>query len=228
MQFFDIKTLNIDRSETLRYLRLPAHLPESELPTEIQQQLARAEQAILQSAKPRFVYREFDITHTADGVQLNGTTLTLTGRNIRELLATCSSCIALAATLGMECDEIIRQSQPLDMSYAIMLDAMASAAVENLCNQVQTALAADFADRSLFLTPRYSAGYGDLPLTLQKPLCTVLDTTRRIGLTVSGSGILLPRKSVTAIIGLTATPPPEHSLHNCAICNMRDHCPYKK
>lgn len=221
-------SLHIDRAEVLRYLRLPTHLSEHDLPTDIIEQLDRAEQYVLQAASPRFIHREFAVTHTEDGVRLNGTALTLTGRDIADLLGNSSSCILLAATLGKECDELIRRTEAHDMSMAVMLDAMASAAVENLCDQVQRTLAENFAESALFLTRRYSPGYGDLPLSLQKPLCAVLDTTRRIGLTVSGSGILLPRKSVTAVIGLTDTPPSEHSTHDCANCTMSSHCPYKK
>lgn len=223
-----INDITIDRAEALRYLRLPQHLSEQDLPDSVRVHLDRAEAAVLQTASLRFVWREFSITHTKEGVRLNGTGLTLVGKDIAALLTDSASCIVLAATLGLSCDELIRQAEPVDMAYALMLDAFAGAAVENLCDQVQTALANRFAEKNLFLTRRYSPGYGDLPISLQKPLCAALDTTRRIGLTVSGSGILIPRKSVTAIIGLSTTPPPEHKTHDCANCNMSDHCPYKK
>lgn len=223
-----IDKLTVNRAEALRYLRLPTHLSEQELPDNIRANLDRAENAVLQAAQPRFTWREFVIDRTEEGVRLNTTALTLVGEDISSLLANCSSCIVLAATLGLSCDDLIRRTEPVDMAYALMLDAFAGAAVENLCDQVQTALAERFAKKNLFLTRRYSPGYGDLPITTQKPLCAALDTARRIGLTVSASGILIPRKSVTAIIGLSATPPPEHATHDCANCNMRDHCPYRK
>lgn len=223
-----IDHLTIDRAEALRYLRLPTHLSEQDLPPTVTEQLDRAEQAVLKAAQPRFVWREFPLRHSDSAVILTGTSLTLSGRDIAELLADCHSCIVLAATIGIGCDELIRRHEPIDMGLALMLDAFAGAAVENLCDQVQTALAERFASRNLFLTRRFSPGYGDLPITTQKPLCAALDTARRIGLTVSASGILIPRKSVTAIIGLGETPPLEHSTHDCAHCNMRDYCPYKK
>jgi hypothetical protein len=53
------------------------------------------------------------------------------------------------------------------------------------------------------ITWRFSPGYGDLPLDTHINLLGALDTSRKIGLTVSRSLILIPSKSVTAIIGVT-------------------------
>lgn len=230
MQPITVTQLNIDRAEALRYLRLPAHMSEADLPPDIATQLNAAEAAVLAAAQPRFTWRSFAITGRSDaGVQLLGTSLVLPGADIAELLAGCPGCVIMAATLGQTVDDLIRRTQPQDMAQALMLDALASAAVENLCDQIQEQLAAQFAQDKLYLTSRFSPGYGDLPIALQKPLCATLDSQRRIGLSVSQSGILLPRKSVTAIMGQSPTPPTTgHTCGSCATCNMRDRCPYKK
>lgn len=230
MQAVTISQLYIDRAEALRYLRLPAHMTEADLPPDIAAQLDKAEAAVLQAAQPRFVWRSFGITgHSTAGIQLSGTSLVLPGADIAGLLAGSKSCIIMAATLGQAVDDLIRRTQALDMAQALMLDAFASAAVEDLCNQVQRLLTAMSAQDGLHLSRRFSPGYGDLPITLQKPLCTTLNTQRCIGLSVSHSGILLPRKSVTAIMGQSPTPAPHgHTCGSCATCNMRSTCPYKK
>ena len=57
-----------------------------------------------------------------------------------------------------------------------------------------------------FLTDRFSPGYGDFPMESSKDLVGLLDAGRRIGLTVSQSGILIPRKSVTAVLGVSDRP----------------------
>ena len=74
---------------------------------------------------------------------------------------------------------------------------------------------------------RYSPGYGDLPLSLQGDLLWLLDAPRRVGLTVSPSHILLPRKSVTAILGISETPV-SRSTRSCLSCPGRDGCNYRK
>lgn len=224
-----INELRIDRAEALRYLRLPAAMRQSELPADILQQLAEAEAAVLRAAEPRFIWREFTLTETAAGLSLNDTALLLPGADIARLLADSQKCLLLAATVGIGIDELIRRAEITDMGRALILDAMASAAVENLCDQIQAALAARYAQKRLYLTRRFSPGYGDLPIDLQKSLCATLDCGRRIGLSVSASGIMLPRKSVTAIIGLTNAPaPPPKQTHNCAECNLRETCPYRR
>lgn len=223
-----IAHLSIDRAEVLRYLRLPAHMSEADLSGDITAQIAAAEEAVLAAAEPRFVWREFDITPSPNGILLNGTALELPGLDIAALLAGCRKCLLIAATIGQAAENLIRRAQAQDMAEAIMLDAAAGSAVENLCDNLQAALAAHYAESGLFLTDRYSPGYGDLPLTVQRPFCATLDTARRIGLTVNTGGILLPRKSVTAIIGLADTPRTrQRTCHGCATCNMRETCPYK-
>ncbi len=59
--------------------------------------------------------------------------------------------------------------------------------------------------QALYLTDRFSPGYGDMPLAQSGQICEVLNTGRSIGLTVSQSGILMPRKSVTAVLGISRT-----------------------
>ena len=56
---------------------------------------------------------------------------------------------------------------------------------------------------------------------------TLLDAPRKIGLCATDSSILTPRKSVTAIIGLS-NHPIEKPKKNCATCRMRDRCAFRK
>ncbi len=216
-----ITELHINRAEALRYLHI-----NGQAPAEILADLADAEQQLLQTARPRFTWQEFAL-QKAETITLMGTNLTLPGSDIAELLQDADRCILLATTLGLAVDELIRRTEFTDMSRALMLDACASAAVENLCDQVQQQLVKQFAAQGQYLTDRFSPGYGDLPLSLQKPLCATLNTQRLIGLTVSGSGILLPRKSVTAIIGISSHPQSKRQ-SGCATCNLAATCPFRK
>jgi hypothetical protein len=79
----------------------------------------------------------------------------------------------------------------------------------------------------LYFTDRFSPGYGDLPLSLQPALTSLLDTSRQIGLTLTDSLILLPRKSVTAVLGL-AHKPQTKRFRGCAYCSMFASCAYRK
>ena len=56
--------------------------------------------------------------------------------------------------------------------------------------------------KGMSLRPRFSPGYGDLPLTVQKEFMTLLDCAHLIGINLNESLLMSPSKSVTAIIGM--------------------------
>ena len=231
MEAKEITTLQVEQSEVLRCLRWPMTKP---FPPELADYLAQAESAVLAAAQPRFVYKQFALLPEDDvvaGRSLQGASLRLAGRDIACLLRGCSACLLLAASLGRAVDELIRRAQIRDVGQALLLDACASAAVENLLEQLQAGLAAELQEQGWQLTARFSPGYGDLPLDCQAQFCATLDAARRIGLTVSSSGLLLPRKSVTAVIGLAQqelrAEQRDLSRHNCAACRLLD-CPYRR
>ena len=111
------------------------------------------------------------------------------------------------------------------MARALALDCAAAAAVEEVCDRIELELQAMFP--GCFFPFRYSPGYGDLPLTLQRDLLALLDAPRRVGLTASASNILLPRKSVTAILGI-AQGPIERKNRSCLGCPAHGGCQYRK
>lgn len=212
---FQPAPLTIDPAEVLRYLGGGSATPPEQLLDDIQQ----CAQALLAAIQPKVTWRIFSL----DGSSLAGTALTLPGDDIRRHLHNCPRCILMAATLGTEAEWIIRRAEASDLSRAILFDGCASAAIENLCDQLEAYLRSQVEQEGSYLTGRYSPGYGDLPLTLQQAFCTLLDTQRRIGLTVSASNLLLPRKSVTAILGISPVPP-QPPKSGCQGCNLYDSC----
>jgi hypothetical protein len=141
------------------------------------------------------------------------------------MLAQCRKAALLACTLGARFDALLRTEQIRDMAQAVILDACGSAFVEQGCDAAEEELKKRFPD--LFLTDRFSPGYGDLPLDLQPSICAALDTPRRLGLHVTGSFLLNPGKSVTAVIGLSDGPQMAR-IRGCAFCAMRERCTLRK
>ncbi len=166
---------------------------------------------------PRVTYHLFDIN---DPVLR---TTFLVGRDVPTLLEDCHRVILLAATLGAGVDTAINRLQITDMAAAVMLDACADGAIENVCDNLCTDLAAKYG----YLTHRFSPGYGDYPFALQRDFAAVLDLPRTIGVTLTDSGLMVPQKSVTALVGIAATPPPKQTT-KCAACTMRDTCTRKE
>lgn len=210
----------INRNEVLKYL----HYRGSAVPKDIELQLQKAMQAILDTAVPRWRFQAFALNRTK-GLHLEGTALSLIGKDILELLQDCDRCILMTATLGHEVEALIRRAQVTDMAHAVILDACASSAIENVCDNLELEILQQFPNQ--YLTDRFSPGYGDMPITVQQQFCEVMDTARKIGLTVSSGGIMIPHKSVTAIVGLADKPQPKR-FRGCEYCNLFETCAFRK
>jgi cobalamin-dependent methionine synthase I len=79
---------------------------------------------------------------------------------------------------------------------------LGSERIEALCDALCAEWKEDYASRGFVLRPRFSAGYGDLPLTLQNDIFESLQCSKHIGLTLCDSLLMSPTKSVTAIVGV--------------------------
>ncbi len=208
----------INRKETLQYLGYAG----SRIPADLEAALDRCEEQILRTARPRAIWRSFPLQ--PDG-SLEGTSFCPQGEDVPALLKDCGRVILMAATLGIETERLLRQSQVRNMADAVILDAAASAAIENVCDNLCALLAAQFAPQ--YLTDRFSPGYGDFPFAQQREFFAVLDITRQIGVSLSESGLMIPQKSVTALIGV-ADRPQVHRHHGCAHCTLFEICEYRK
>lgn len=111
------------------------------------------------------------------------------------------------------------------MAGAALLDACASVWVEAGCGEAEAEISSRFP--GMYLTDRFSPGYGDLPLSLQKDVCALLDAPRRLGVQVTDSFLLNPSKTVTAVVGLSERPQPAR-VRGCGFCNLRENCQYRK
>ena len=180
---------------------------------------------LVKEISPLFIYRFFPIRQTETGVEVCGTELFLPGNSIKEHLEGCDGCFLLCATLSSGADKLIRRFEAFDMAKAFVTDCIASSAVETVCDEAEDEIRATLPDR--FLTWRYSPGYGDLPLDLQGTFLNVLNAPKRIGLNVTDSGMLVPSKSVTAVIGVSDHPIPKKR-RGCCGCNMYENCSFRK
>lgn len=212
----------IDREEALRYMGYRG----GDLPEELLSALREAEGEVLEAAVPRYRYALFDLDRE-EGLGLRGTRLLLPGDSIRKLLEGCAQCILMAATLGSGVEALLRRAQATDMRKAVLLDGCASAAIETVCDNLEARFRTEWAGKGKHLTGRFSPGYGDLPVLWQRELCRVLDTERKMGLAAGPSGMLIPQKSVTAVLGV-GTAVQSESSRGCETCALFDRCSFRK
>lgn len=123
--------------------------------------------------------------------------LMVSGRDFAKTVSDCRTLGVLMVTLGAGVDRLILKKSAISLSEAFIYDAIASAMAESLADLAEATLVA-----SREHTGRFSPGYGDMPLGMQSDIIRLLDGGRRMGVTLSESGLMSPKKSVTALIGI--------------------------
>lgn len=172
-------------------------------------------------------YRELPVTITEETCDF--AYLTTQSQNLAKNLQGCKTAILFAATLGVEIDRLIARYGRISPSKALMFQAIGAERIEALCDIFCEDMAKE---KGLDLKPRFSPGYGDLSLEIQKDICLILDCSKRIGLSLSDSLLMSPSKSVTAFVGLVEST--NHlevtdgikKTNKCAACEKTD-CQYR-
>ncbi len=215
-----ITLTQLNTAEVLRYMGCPPDKADGALTAQVE----TCARELLGAVRPRWSWRAVDISFEPGGVRLESGLL-LPGGDLKAHLAGCKWAVLFCATLGAETDALIRRAERLDMGRALTLDCCASAAVEEVCDQIEAELQGKFPGCTFPF--RYSPGYGDLPLELQGPLLDLLDAPRRAGLCATANHLLTPRKSVTAILGV-AEGEIEQKKRSCLGCPAQGSCQYRK
>lgn len=215
--------LKVDTNAVLQALGYRTAKPDAQT----EQKLKRTVAMLEETCAPRWVYRQYALQTGGDAVTLPAASLVLEGRDIKAHLSGCHACFLLAVTLGASTDGLLRAAEADDMATAVLLDVAASTLVEQYADLAQEALMAEASSNRVYTTGRFSPGYGDLPIGLQSGLLAAVDAGRAIGLTANSNSILIPRKSITAIVGI-ANKPVTGKLAGCGNCALRGKCSFAK
>ena len=189
----ELGEIPFDEKEILRYAMLPSFAPApEELP--LQECLKAAKGA----AQCRAVWRRYPLKADGEGLDLG---FARTGsKDLKRHLEGCGEILLFACTAGAETDRRIARAKLQSAAKGLLMHAIGAQQVEGGCDKLCRLLAEQFPDRQL--TDRYSPGYGDLPLEMQRDVMKALDCGRTVGITLSESLLMTPGKSVTAIIGM--------------------------
>ena len=145
-------------------------------------------------------YAQYPITHSESGIDLGFAHTD--SEHLKKALSGCHAVLVLAATFGFGIDRQIAACAHRSPAAAMLLQAIGSERVESLCDAFCEEQAALFASRGCSLRPRFSPGYGDLPLSLQRDIFLALDCAKHIGVALGENLLMSPQKSVTALIGI--------------------------
>ena len=213
--------MKVDRKETLRYLGYRGQ----ELDVQISQMLEEIATELETASNPKSIYREYDC-HVS-GTQIRMGELLIESRNLAINLKGCERAVLLAATIGRAADLMIRKYSISNMAKAAMVQAAGAAGIESYVDQIEDRIRQDANNRGWYLRPRFSPGYGDFALDHQRNIFQILECEKRIGLTLSEGNLMMPSKSVTAVIGLTTEERKSCQMEKCSLCAKTD-CEFRQ
>ena len=219
-----VDSISIDREEVLRYLEYKGQ----DIDNNLIEIIEECRNITKDRINPRYTFRVYSIKQKYKGIiELEGTNLILESNDLYEILKDCNECILMAATLGINIEKDIKKYSCTELTKGIIIDSCATTAIEEVCDIVQNEIENNILKNGQYLTFRYSPGYGDLSIEKNTEILTILNGQKEIGLTITNSGIMIPRKSVIAIIGITDKTV-EQDKTSSSTCKNKSKCKFKK
>ena len=176
-------------SAIARYMRMGRQVPEGALAERVEELKTQA----LQVIRPARIWRRVSLP------------IPVESRSLARHLAGCHAAYLACGTIGAEIDALQRRVSVKSGTDALVVQAIGAAAIEAWMDSVEDDIRQEL-EPGERLVSRFSPGYGDLPLAFQRNLLTVLDTPRKIGVSLTDSLLMVPSKSVSAIIGVLRRP----------------------
>lgn len=219
----NLEEIKINTNEVLRYLGYNGQ----SLDKQIKENIKEAKELVKNSIHLRYITKRYKIERVEDGILLKGTNFILKGNNISRHLRLCDECILIAVTLGNDFERLVRLYERKSLTKSIIIDSCGTTAIEEACDLLELSIKDNIEREGKFITTRYSPGYGDLSIEIQGDFISLLNCQKKIGLTSSENNILIPRKSVTAIIGISKENIKKQA-KKCAVCLKNKDCLYRR
>lgn len=213
----------VPKNQVLRYLGYR----NQQISTEMNCMIDEIRKECKSLINPKIVYSRYRNHIENDHVCIDSTNLILKGKDIRSHLSYSNEVFILAATIGNLIEKRIKLYETVNLTKAVILDACATTAIEEFLDCLQENLKSMLCSENLSLTFRYSPGYGDLSLDIQQNIINILGADKFIGLHVTEHSLLIPRKSVTAIIGIIPKDR-EQIQQGCEKCKNYGDCVFRR
>lgn len=183
--------------ETLYYMGMKLENADSELLALI----SDCEKEVRENVEPRYVVSRVPFVVSEENKVTAGS-LSFTSKDLIKNHEGCNETIMFAATLGPKIDMLVKRYQKINLSRAVVFNAVAITAIEAFCDDINNQIKADIEKENKECRPRFSPGYGDVSITIQKDFLNALNAEKTAGITLSEGNLMIPEKSVTAFIGV--------------------------
>ena len=181
--------LNIDLHDVALYLRLGGQEPDTALSAKIE----ALREAALKVIRPARVWRRIGWPKTDGAFGAS--------EKLARHLEGCHAAYLVCGTLGTGFDAWHRRISVKSAADALIAQAIGAAAIEKVMDSIEDDIRAELAPGEALVT-RYSPGYADFPLAEQRTLLGLLDSARKAGVSLTASLLMIPSKSVSAVIGV--------------------------
>ncbi|MDD6276727.1 MAG: vitamin B12 dependent-methionine synthase activation domain-containing protein [Clostridia bacterium] len=182
----------MDKAEILRYLRTSSKIEDENVLRLVESCMDE----INSTVRPKSIYRIFDCKVTESEVILDSAVFK--SKRLAETVKGCNRVCIMGATLGIQGDRLLNLYAETEIARAAVMQSALASKIEEVCDSVED----DLRSQGLVLRQRYSPGYFDLDISQQRDIFSLIDITKRIGVTLTDTFQMIPTKSVTAIIGI--------------------------
>ncbi|MCL2231008.1 MAG: hypothetical protein FWC01_07915 [Treponema sp.] len=181
------------------------------------------EDVFKQNITPKNIYAVYNCNVDLQTVTLGE--MTIKSKSLANHLKGCKKAVMLAATLGANADMLIRRYSVQNMGKALTAQNVCTDMIETYLDETGNEIHELNELKNLFALSRFSPGYGDFDITCQKEILKLLDASR-IGISLTEGFMLIPSKSVTAVIGFTEDQNAKSgcALNDCALCGKKNCC----
>jgi len=135
--------------------------------------------------------------------------------------------VVVVCTIGPRLEEEVTdyfsKKEPL---RGLLLDGIGSAAVDSLTQEVCKLMMREASSRGYQASSPFSPGMPGFPITEQWQMLNLVPA-EEIGVSLTPIGMMMPRKSISMVIGMGSEMPTWTQAEVCARCNLRKTCPYK-
>lgn len=171
--------------------------------------------------KPKACYMLFEIEKNEEEEFVDFGIFNLKSKYLSKNLSKSEQCFIIGATIGHGIDRLILKYSKISPAKALCLQSIGTELIEDFCDLLEGFIKKQIGKN---LRPRFSPGYGDVDLSFQNTIFSVLQLEKSAGITLTDSNIMRPSKSVTAFIGVGND---ECLEDKCLLCD-KNNCEYRK
>jgi hypothetical protein len=216
--------LNLDIKQVLRRQGIAKNHVRPGMLALAQELVHVAEIHLLKPLAAYNIYPVVEVTH--DEIHLNDFTV-IKGGLLSSVLKQATELVTVVCTIGAELEQqVTAYLAENEVLKGVLLDSIGSAAVDSTLREFGKLIANEAVSRGYNTSRPLSPGIPGFPLSEQQRLLE-LSGAREVGVSLTSSVVMKPRKSISAVIGVGPDMPIWKPTDTCKSCNLKNTCSYR-